>query len=124
MRIAIFLPLLAMLTGCHPDSHYKTYTQLDPAADAGHVFVMALISREPQIEDKPDTALATFVLKPGQKETKTVGNKFYPERNYEFTTEVGTAPNGTAAVVVHTVVKERNVVLFNSSQQIDGWKVF
>lgn len=53
MRLLVTISM-ALLLGCQKSPSYDTYIQVEPAANPGHIFVMAIVERVPQAENKPD----------------------------------------------------------------------
>src|SRR5579859_6979252 len=117
MRIH-FLWCVFLLTACsHPGGNYETLLQVDPAQEQGKVFVLALV-KEMNPSATPDTGMADFVITPGESATKSVGNKYFPNRIYEFKV-VTSAPSAVSTTIeVTTTVRDGSKVLYNSKQKV------
>jgi hypothetical protein len=116
---ALILGVLVEAFSTQAHAEYQTYAQSNQTGLGHSTEVLVLVLDPASPKSKNDTALCHLTLRPGETQTKIVGNKFFPGRTYSFTV---TFKRPIITIIV--VISENGHELFHSNQSFASWKGF
>jgi hypothetical protein len=118
----ILLALTAILALCcsEASASYESYVQANRTEKSEEAFVLVMLEDPSADPEKPDSAMANFVLKRGETKAEVFRNRHHPDKTYTFTA----SRDDERILRIEIVVKRDGEVVFQSTQRFASWVGF